>query len=361
MPVLFRGNSGGGRPIRRHKWKWLAALALAAAALAWFLRGQLHAQAFDWKLAAAGFRRLRWHWLILSLAPLAGNYYARALRWAVFLKPLKARPSMRNLFSATVIGFAAITLFGRPGELVRPYLIALKERVPLTSQLAAWLLERIFDLLMVLLLFGFALTRVHASHVQVGPKLAWVLTFGGRIVALTCVALLAAVLSLRHFAEPVRRRLTAAVRFLPEARFRKLETWIAAFIEGAASTRSDGALLLVFLYSILGWASIVAVFWCLAQSFGDVITLTFVDVIIFLGFVSFGAAVQIPGIGGGMQVVAVLVLTELFHVRLELASAFAMLIWIMTFVAVVPVGLGLALKEGMDWRSLRRIGREAKE
>jgi hypothetical protein len=44
---------------------------------------------------------------------------------------------------------------------------------------------------------------------------------------------------------------------------------------------------------------------------------------------------------------------------LELASMFAMLIWILTFVAIVPVGLLVALKEGLDWHSLRRIGREA--
>jgi len=78
-----------------------------------------------------------------------------------------------------------------------------------------------------------------------------------------------------------------------------------------------------------------------------------------MGFVCFGAIVQIPGIGGGMQVVAVLVLTELFDVRLEVATAFAMFIWLLTFVAVVPFGLILALKEGLDWQSLRRIGQEA--
>jgi len=36
-------------------------------------------------------------------------------------------------------------------------------------------------------------------------------------------------------------------------------------------------------------------------------------------------------------------------------------LWILTFVAIVPVGLALALKEGLDWHSLRRIGREAAE
>ena len=90
------------------------------------------------------------------------------MRWAVFLKPLKPHPSMRNLLSATVVGFTAITLFGRPGEFVRPYLIARKEQVPVTSQFAAWVLERIFDLLMALLLFAFALTRVQTSGLHVG-------------------------------------------------------------------------------------------------------------------------------------------------------------------------------------------------
>lgn len=331
---------------------------LAAATVGWFLHAQLSARAFDWRLAAASFARLRWSWLLLSLLPIAGTYYGRALRWAVFLKPMKEHPSIRNLLSATVIGFAAISLFGRPGEFVRPYLIAVKERVPVTSQLAAWVLERIFDLLMALLLFGFALTRVQASGVHVGQKLAWVLAAGGRIVALACVAVLVVLLSFRHFAEPMRRRLVAALRFLPEKQFFKLERLIAAFVQGVESTRSDGALLLIFGYSVVEWVLIVACYWCVAQSFAGMVNLRFVDVLIFMGFVSFGAVVQIPGIGGGLQVVSVVVLTELFGVRLELATAFAMLLWFSTFVVIMPVGLFLALKEGLDWHSLRQIGRE---
>ena len=64
-------------------------------------------------------------------------------------------------------------------------------------------------------------------------------------------------------------------------------------------------------------------------------------------------------IHAGTQVVAVLVLTELFGVRLELATSFAILIWLLTFVVIVPVGAALAFKEGLDWHSLRQIGREA--
>ena len=335
----------------------MAGAVLAGVLAVWLLGARSPLRGFDWNLAAAAMARLRWPWLLLSLFMALASYYGRALRWAVFLKPLKARPSIRNLLSATLIGFTAITLFGRPGELVRPYLIAIKERVPVSSQFAAWFLVRIFDLLMALLIFGFALTRAHTSGAHVGPRLAGVLAVGGRFAAYTAVALLAVLVSLRHFAEPLRRRLVAALRFLPEARFLKLEKLVNAFVQGVESTRSDGALLLVLIYSVLEWALIAACFECLARSFFGA-SLSFVDVLVLLGFVSFGTVIQIPGIGGGMQVVVIVVLTELFAVRLEVATAFAMLVWIITFVAITPVGLGMALKEGLDWRSLRQIGRE---
>jgi hypothetical protein len=304
---------------------------------------------------------VQWWWVAISLIPSFGTYWGRALRWAVFLKPLKPNPSMRNLLSATVVGFTAITLFGRPGEFVRPYLIARSEGVPVTSQIAAWALERIFDLLMALLLFAFALSRVQTSGMHVGGKLTWVLAAGGRIVAVMCLIILLVLLSLRHFAEPMRLLLLRMLRYLPAKRVVGLEKLLNALFQGVESMRSDSALLLVFLYSVLEWVLICVCYWCLARSFAGVLTLSVVDVLILMGFLSFGAVVQIPGVGGGMQVVAVLVLTELFGVRFELASAFALFLWVITFVVIVPWGLVVALKEGLDWGSLKSMGREVQE
>lgn len=312
---------------------------------------------FDWRLAAAAVAGVDWPWIGFSLVPVAAAYYVRALRWAVFLKPLKPHPSVRNLLSATLIGFTAITLFGRAGEFVRPYLIAVKEEVPFPSQLAAWLLERIFDLLMALLFFAFAMMRITSTGVHVGPRIAWALAAGGRVVVASCLGLLVLLFAMRHFADPVRRYLTHLIRFWPERHFARAERLLAAWVQGMESIRSDGALLAIFLYSVLEWMLIAIGYWCLARSFIAVLHFSFVDVLIFVGFISFGAAVQIPGIGGGLQVVAVVVLTELFRIRFEPATSFAFLIWILSFVAVVPIGLMLTVKEGLDWRSLRRMGR----
>ena len=188
--------------------------------------------------------------------------------------------------------------------------------------------------------------------------MAWVMAAGGRIVSVLCLLLFIVILSFRHLSKPVQRWLTKVLRFLPEHQHGKIARWMEAFVQGVESTRSDGALLLVFVYSVIEWLLIAACYCCVAQAFSGMLTLGLVDVLIFMGFVSFGSAVQIPGIGGGMQVVAVLVLTELFGVRLELASSFALVTWAITFVAIVPIGLIVALKEGLDWQSLRTVGRE---
>jgi hypothetical protein len=353
----FPGNSGWETVIERRTWKWIAVTCAVAAVVACAYRLWFAAGAFDWRLFFATAGKLRWGWVVASLVPAAGTYFGRALRWAVFLKPLKPRPSFRNLLSATVVGFTALALFGRAGEFVRPYLIAIKERVPVASQMAAWLLERLFDVLMALLFFAYGLTRVAGRGAHAGPGLAWVLAVGGKVAGAVSLAALLLLVSMRHLAEPVKRRLLTGLRFLPAKQYARVEHLVTTFVQGVESTRSDGALVLLLLYSVLEWAMIAAVYWCLVQSCSGLIRLSLPDVMLFVGFVSFGATIQIPGVGGGVQVVAVLVLTELFGARLETATFFALVLWIMTLVVIVPVGIAVALKEGLSWRGLRQISR----
>ena len=107
--------------------------------------------AFDWAALGHVYNQIDWRWMLPGGATVLASYLARALRWQVMLRPLNPHSSLRRILENTLIGFTAIVLFGRPGELVRPYLISRSENVPLSSQLAAWFLERIYDLLAVLL------------------------------------------------------------------------------------------------------------------------------------------------------------------------------------------------------------------
>src|SRR5208337_2314654 len=86
-------------------------------------------------------------------------YLLRAVRWKIFLRPVKPTVKAAELLSPTLIGFTGIALLGRAGEFIRPYLIARRTNLPFSSQLAVWTVERIFDLgaftvLMVLAIFS---------------------------------------------------------------------------------------------------------------------------------------------------------------------------------------------------------------
>jgi len=313
---------------------------------------------FQWDLFLNTFRGLDLRWIVGAALFALATYLGRALRWRILIRPQKARPSLWNLFTATSIGFTAIVLFGRPGEMVRPYLIALKERLSFSSQMAAWLLERIYDLMMALFIFGFALSHVRGTGVKVGEGLQWVLQMGGYaagFVALVCVIVFVA---LRQFGEKSESRILDGAAFLPDKYHGWLVKVVRAFRQGVESTKDWAAVVKVFGYSVLEWILIVACYICVFQASPETAGLQPLEVLIFVGFVSFGAVIQIPGIGGGMQVVAVVILTELFGMPLEVSTGIAVVLWAITFVVIVPIGLLLAFHDGLNWSKLRHLEEE---
>jgi hypothetical protein len=60
-----------------------------------------------------------------------------------------------------------------------------------------------------------------------------------------------------------------------------------------------------------------------------------------------------------VQIAAVLGLTEIFGMPVELASSTAILVWFLTFLAVLPPALILLLHEGLSWAKLRHLESEA--
>src|SRR3990170_326661 len=69
-------------------------------------------------LAGVQISSLAWGVLLIYV-----SYLFRSLRWREFLAPIKTA-SLGNILTATLIGFTAVALLGRPGEVVRPFLIA---------------------------------------------------------------------------------------------------------------------------------------------------------------------------------------------------------------------------------------------
>lgn len=329
----------------------LVILAGLAAYAVWRWR----ASGFAWRDVVAALAHVNWSWLAAGMALVLATYVGRALRWEIMIRPIRTDASLWRIFTATAIGFTAVVLFGRAGEAVRPYLIAKKENVTFSSQIAAWVLERILDLMMILLIFGIALTQVSSSAIQPGPRARVALEAGGYTAGITGALSLALLIALRQFHGRARERLLEWLSFLPERILLRVRKVVTSFEAGMQSTRSGWFTLLLVIYTVIEWVMIAAAFFCVCRAFPATARLGLADVVILLGFVAFGSAVQIPGVGGGMQIATVLVLTEFFGVGLGAATAIALVLWIVSFVLIVPLGLGLAFHEGIHWRNLRHL------
>jgi uncharacterized protein (TIRG00374 family) len=338
---------------KHHLGAGLGILAMLASVL--FVVYRWRHSGFAWGKFVAVFTNVSWSWLALALALILATYVGRAMRWEIMLRPLTSKVRLWRLVVATCIGFTAVVLFGRAGEPVRPYLIARKEGVSFSSQVAAWLVERILDLLMVLFIFGIALTQISRSGIQPGPHIQSALEAAGLLAGITGALSLALLLGLRYFRGSIRTRLMDSLSFLPDPIHQRVSRFLHAFEEGMQSTQRQSFVWLLVAYTVIEWLVVAGSFFCVFRAFPATAGMRVTDVIIALGFVCFGSVLQIPGVGGGMQIATILVLTEFYGVSLEAASGIALVLWIITFVVIVPLGLVLAFHEGIKWRSLRHI------
>jgi uncharacterized protein (TIRG00374 family) len=132
----------------RSHLRTLIVLALAAALLGLVLYN------VDLSGVAREIVHARYDWLTLSLLTMFANLVIRAWRWQYLLEPL-GRTSFANAFRATAVGFAATSILpARAGEVIRPYFLARHERLSATSAFATVILERVLDMLTVLVLLA---------------------------------------------------------------------------------------------------------------------------------------------------------------------------------------------------------------
>ena len=347
----------GQRKPRKALWIGVFVALLILAAVFWRMRGAN----FEWGLFLNTFQGLNWWWMSVSVACNLFSYVGRALRWEVMLRPLGKTLSIRKLTYDTVIGLSAVVLLGRPGEVVRPYLIATSAGLPFSSQMAAWILERILDLLAVVLLFGLALARMPSQGLALSPGLRWVLETGGYLMAAIGAASVLFLILFRNFARPVQGRILSALTFLPPRYYQKIDHILTAFCTGMDATRDFGNLMRLIVYTVLEWATILISYYTFFLSFPVTWHFSITDVVVFLGFLCFGSLVQIPGVGGGIQVTTVIVLTQILKVSLESAAGLALFLWIATYVVVVPAAAICAFLQGMSWGKLKQNLKEAAE
>ena len=331
---------------------------------------------FDWSEFLRQTRGVSlWH-IAAAIALIYLSYVLRAVRWTVFLQPTK-HTSIRRLLPPQFIGFAALGLFGRAGEFVRPYLIARKEELTLESQLAVWTVERAFDMGAVLVLM-----------------VGFLFLAGGRVSHILYSAMSNGLHNLVHkvhdkgWLAVVGALVAAGVIFLLWHSSNKaaqgLKHRIEAFTRGLNTIKNFQAFVVVALVSLAMWLGIAGAYIQVLHSYpssqvvadvdGNAVARTthvnqmkLEDVLLLMGGSMLGSVVQLPGGVGGSQLAVIGVLSssvfsgEPYNVTRELAVSCGIMLWLVTFMSVVPTGLLMARFERISMRAVEDESESAEE
>ena len=319
-------------------------------------------QTFSWRAVWISVSAANPFYLLAALAMTYSTYLMRAYRWRFFLDPIK-KASMWNLFVGQILGFSAVYLIGRPGEFVRPAYIAKKENVTFSSQLAIWLLERIYDMVFVILLFSVALSfgplqpgSARARHFL--RAIHWV----GLAILLVAVLIVVVLVLFRLHSEELTIGTPKFLRFLSQRNQQRLEHFLRSFAEGLEVIQNWKDFMASVGSTALLWFCNTCVFWLVFKSFGgDLGNLSWLAAALVLFFSILGMLAQLPGIGGGFQFVCIEVLTGFFRINKEAATGAGILLWLMISVPCVVLGLILLVPEGLSFRKLGRLAERERE
>jgi glycosyltransferase 2 family protein len=303
---------------------------------------------FDWHAFLMQTRQTNPWRLAAGMVLIYSTYLLRAIRWKIMLRPTKAVPT-RALLSAQVIGFTGVALLGRPGDLLRPYLIGRRHNLSLSSQVAVLAVERVLDvacfailLTVDVLFFPIALPN---EHLLSNFRLAGTLLLA--FVAFLVAGLYLVWRSGEVVAAWVGSKLHPYFPKLAASLCDKIKT----FSEGLHTIKDASSFLQLTGISLLIWIVIAFAYVQVTQSYpAELHVLSIPEVILVMSASIAGSLLQLPMVGGGSQLGTITVLERVFGISKELAASCGIMLWLITFVAVVPMGLVLSRIEHINLR-----------
>jgi hypothetical protein len=314
---------------------------------------------FDWDKFREGSEGINWARVLFAVGLIYFADFLRAVRWKIFLRPSSPKANWRGLIAPQYVGFAGLALLGRPGEFIRPYLIARRENLTFASQVALWFVERAFD--------TGAVTVMLAADIFLVPGMKdayprWQ-PFGYGLIGLFVgfIALLVALAKRGPaISSWVCRRISVASPTLGsklEARLRSMASGLDTIHDFRSFSQSAAISLIIWVVIAMAYRQVTHAYPA-ATGLPD---LDLPEVVLLMAASVAGGVIQLPVVGGGSQLATIAVLSQTFGYSdsPELAVSCGMLLWLVTFMSVMPLGLALARYEHVSLRKLTQESQAA--
>lgn len=321
-----------------------------------------HWRTFDWGTFWSQTHRVKKLHVFYGVVLIYLAYVVRAIRWQIFLRPVRPQTKLSELVSPTLVGFTGIALLGRAGEFIRPYLIARRTNLPFSSQLAVWAVERIFDVGAFGILMAVAIFLPSALQSIPHPEYYQRFRIAGFFLIAFVLGTTAAAVVIGRNGEMAANWVERRFAHLSSSVGHILGQKVREFGTGLNTIHGPMSLLWLCIASVGMWYMIARAYQQVTHAYSAAALDIPVSQLLILIFASMlGSMLQLPAVGGGSQMATIAVLSSVFDAPPEMAASCGILLWLVTFFAVVPLGLLLAHRERLSLRKLSLESHRAEE
>ena len=331
------------------------------AGLGFWGRNRIH---FDFGAFRTQIALADWHRIVIAIVCIYSVYLFRAARWSLLLRHNKKVP-LFFLTGTQVMGFTAVALIGRVADPVRPYLVAKRTGLTLSTQIAVYIVERLFDAGSMALIFssvilftywfGLTASLPHPEFVKRAAVAGIVLT------AMGALFLVAVRLSGNAVALLFEKAFGAISEKLGHAAANK----IRAFHTGLDTIRTLSDFAITATISITMWSMISFAYLETIRAFTASPQLAGISLpgcMLMLAWSGGVSVFQLPILGWFSQIAFVATaLSTFFGASPEAATACAATLLLVTFLSIIPVGLVWARFEHVSLRKLAAESGHAEE
>jgi uncharacterized membrane protein YbhN (UPF0104 family) len=354
------------------KSQWIVGILALVALVVLVLWARTHVH-FDFHVFASQVALADWRMIVFAGLCIYSNFIFRAVRWSQLVRHAQSVPAM-SLLGSQVIGFTAVALIGRVADPVRPYLVAKKTGLSLSTQVAVYIVERLLDAGSMALIFSIAMIWVPgdailhvmarsgflaylASHHRLFAL--FVVRYGGLVLTLLGTLFLFAV---RLAGGQVAAFFERSFGMISKNLGQSVGGKIRMFHSGLDTMRSFRDFAVVVGLSLSMWMLICFAYFETCRAFTaspELAGITASQSVLLMVASGTASVIQLPVIGWFSQIgLVVVALTGILGANAEAATACAATLLIVTFLGIVPVGLIWARFEHI---SLRKVATESEQ
>ena len=324
-------------------WRGIIGIALSAVLLWWTLRDVSLAVVWQELRRSNGWLFLLATFMSTIIFPL------RARRWQTILEPVAPGQPFSALWKATAVGMMANNVLpARAGEIARAYALTHQTKVPLSTSIASLAVDRLFDMLVLLLLAVAAfLDPAFPRTATVAGQSIGSLAQGSVVLV---VLLFAALYALAFFPSQIVRVYELFARRVSKTLEERGKAVLTRFSEGLSVLKSPGRFASVLAWALLHWLCNALGFWFGFMAVG--IDVPFSAALFLQTLIAVGVALpSAPGFFGFFEKITVVGLA-IYSVGAAQATSFAIGYHILTFIPITVIGLWYFAKLGLHLKEI---------